>query len=207
MTVQVKASFGKDKKHLDGLDHHRKQLVDEPLRPRVIVGVINVSSISHDVLDGTDTPRIQFQQVEVLDGADAMKAVDMLNSAYQRRTGREDSQASLFDEWDPGAQNREAADAHRAAAIESAPPIDSDDDGQDDDPAADSTPQVDGDGEDLPGDQADDGGVPWQPDGAAFEGENGPWPGDVEFVEPPAAAVDPDVASEPDARRGRRGRK
>lgn len=182
MTVQVKASFGKDKKHLDGLDHHRKEMIDSPLRPRVIVAVVNVSSITHDVLDGTDTPRIQFQQVEVLDGADAMKAIDMLNGAYQRRTGREDSQASLFDEWDPGAPTAEATDAHRAEAIHDAPVLDAE---TEEDPR--SAEEIMAERAEAKAEEADDAqdeaGVPWVPD--APEGAAADWePPAVEFQAP-----------------------
>jgi hypothetical protein len=196
MSVQVQASFKKDQKHLDGLDHVRKDLIDAPLQPRIIVAVIDVAQITHDVLDGSDTPKIRLRQVEVLDGPDAMKAVDMLNRQYQRRTGREDSQASLFDEWDPGASSAtnapteldeqaaeavERLDARRAAEAqtvfvgEQAPePTD--------------LPGDDGQGDAVDADDEGDDGVPWIPSAPeqAAAGEDG-WPGDapaVEFSEP-----------------------
>lgn len=199
MAVQVQASFKKEQKHLDGLDHVRKDLIDAPLTPRIIVAVIDVSQITHDVLDGSDTPKIRLRQVEVLDGADAMKAVDMLNRTYQKRTGREDSQASLFDEWDPGTPSEATIEARHAEVIHDAPPLDA---GPDDDaPADEDDDQADEDSND------NEQGVPWVPD--APETAAADWPAEapgVEFSEP-ATVVDPDVASEPDTRRGRRGRK
>lgn len=183
MAVQVQASFKKEQKHLDGLDHVRKDLIDAPLTPRIIVAVIDVSQITHDVLDGSDTPKIRLRQVEVLDGADAMKAVDMLNRTYQKRTGREDSQASLFDEWDPGTPSEATIEARHAEVIHDAPPLDTD-------PGDDQADEDD--------DQADDeGGVPWVPD--APDTATADWPTEAPAVEfstptdddPPAPAGRP----------------
>lgn len=210
MTVQIKASFGKDKRHLDGLDHHRKNLIDEPLRPRVAILVFNVSDINHNVLEGTDTPRIQVQQIEVMDGADAIKTIDMMNSAFQRRTGREDSQASLFDDWagpaapteldEQAAEAVERLEARRAETArfigEHGPEL-----ALNEDPA--DGPELDGEG------------VRWDPDGLEDsvagaeipEIETSPaWPGDVEFQAPDGEGEDP-PADEPPAPAGRRSRK
>lgn len=169
MAVQVQASFKKDQRHLDGLDDARKQLIDKPLQPRIIVAVIDVASITHDVLDGSDTPKIRLRQVEVLDGPDAIAAVDLLNRRYGQRTGREDSQATLFDDWagpagqlteldEQAAEAVEALDARRRAAADAAPPLD--------DPAND------------PADADADSGEQVEADGA-------PWPGDATFIAPP----------------------
>lgn len=205
MAVQVQASFKKDQKHLDGLDHVRKDLIDAPLQPRIIVAVIDVAQITHDVLDGSDTPKIRLRQVEVLDGPDAMKAVDMLNRKYQQRTGREDSQASLFDEWDPGASSATNAptelDEQAAEAVERLDARRAAEAGTvligEQDSEVTGLPVAGGDGSrngdddqgDAPeaGDEGDDG-VPWIPDAPeqAAAGEDG-WPGDapaVEFSEP-----------------------
>lgn len=183
MTVQIKASFAKDKRHLDGLDHHRKELIDEPLRPRVAIIVFNVTDINHNVLEGTDTPKIGLQQVEVMEGADAIKAIDMMNSTFTRRTGREDSQASLFDDW-PGpnggdvselaeqaAEAVERLDARRASeavALDDAP-----EDGTD---SGRSIAEIEQN-------RADEDGLPWDPEGGAGQGQQEPpWPGDVAYV-------------------------
>lgn len=180
MAVQVQASFKKDQRHLDGLDDARKQLIDKPLQPRIIVAVIDVATIMHDVLDGSDTPKIRLRQVEVLDGPDAIAAVDLLNRRYGQRTGREDSQATLFDDWtgpagqlteldEEAAEAVEALDARRRAAADAAPPLD--------DPA-DTDP-----------------GEPVEADGA-------PWPGDATFIAPPDDGDDQGGDDTP--RRGRR---
>jgi hypothetical protein len=211
MAVQVQASFKKDQKHLDGLDHVRKDLIDAPLQPRIIVAVIDVAQITHDVLDGSDTPKIRLRQVEVLDGPDAMKAVDMLNRQYQRRTGREDSQASLFDEWDPGAssatkapteideQAAEALERLEARRAETAQfigeqgpeltdlpgvpqsSLDYQPGTTDEELQAEAEDNAQADADDN--DEGDDG-VPWIPDAPeqAAAGEDG-WPGDAPAVE------------------------
>ena len=154
MTVQIKARLSKDEGHLDGLEHARKELVDQPMRPRVVVAIVDVTKVTHSVLDGTDTPQVRVRQIEVLDGTDAAQAVDMLNRRYGARTGREDSQASLFDAVDD-------LDGPPASRL-----------GEDDDPtlaerAAEAVEQLEA--RRAAGEQGGDGG---------------PWPGDVEFRAP-----------------------
>jgi hypothetical protein len=203
MSVQVQASFKKDQKHLDGIDHVRKDLIDNPLTPRVAVIVFDVASITHDVLDGSDTPKIRLRQAEVLDGADAMKAIDMLNASYGRRTGREDSQASLFDDWPGPAGQLTEVDEQAAEAMERL----------DARRAAEAGGQLLDDGSGSGTDTTEeedtsegDDGVPWIP--GAPEQAAADWPAeqDADAAVPPVDFSGSDDTTPPATTRRRKGR-
>ena len=183
MTVQVKAQFTKDDSQFNGLDAVRKELIAAPLTPRVVIAVIEVVAVTHDILTGADTPKVRLRQVEVLDGTPAAKAVDLMNARYSERTGRTDSQASLFDAFEelPRDHDGPSGDeilAERAEARAAGELVDSID-------------------EALAANAAGDGADPDAQDGQ-------PWPGDVAFVAPPAAG---DEAAEAPAATTRKPRK
>lgn len=116
MTVQVKASFKKDNRHLDGLDAIRDQLVKQPHQARIIVAVVDVSKITENVEDGTTTPQVRFRSVEVMEGDAAIKATQLIEARYAERTGREDMAPSTLFDTEPDAVTAEAADPADAAA-------------------------------------------------------------------------------------------
>lgn len=97
--VQIMAKFKKDDGQYDGLEAVAKELIAKPLNPRVVIAVLEVTNVNHNVLDGSDTPKVRFRQVEALDGDAAAKALALMNARYAERTGRDDSQATLFDAW------------------------------------------------------------------------------------------------------------
>jgi len=98
MSVSIAARFSKDERQYDGLAGIEKELIEEPLVPRVVVGVIETVRIATDVKTGTVTPTVRFRQIEVVNEAEAIKVTNMLTAAYSKRTGRDDVQPSLFDD-------------------------------------------------------------------------------------------------------------
>jgi hypothetical protein len=101
VTVQIKASFKKDNRHLDGLDAVRKDLVADQVTPRVVIAVLEVTDVNHNVLEGTDTPKLRVRSIEVMTGRRAITASGLLEEAYAERTGGNTPPATLFDAVEP----------------------------------------------------------------------------------------------------------
>lgn len=186
--VQIQASFKKDESQYDGLASHVEDMVKNPLTPLVIVAVAEVSKLIEDPRDGTVQPKIKIKQIELCTEADAIAATNLLQRIYGQRTGRDDSQPSLFDsdqagqtgqdhpaQWpgtDTTALEEPAAPAEPkkrgrprrtpAAPVEAEPVADA--------PSTDPWATTDG-GASAP-EQSDDGGA------------TAPWPGDVDFRPP-----------------------
>lgn len=98
MSVSIRAKFRKDDSQYDGLVAVEKSLIEEPLTPHVVVGVIETASFTTDVATGVTTPTVRFRQIEVIgEGAEVIQVTNLLQAAYSRRTGRDDVQPSLFD--------------------------------------------------------------------------------------------------------------
>lgn len=97
MSVSIRAKFRKDDSQYDGLVAVEKSLIEEPLTPHVVVGVIETASFTTDVATGVTTPTVRFRQIEVVTEADAIDVTNKLQAAYSKRTGRDDVQPSLFD--------------------------------------------------------------------------------------------------------------
>jgi hypothetical protein len=101
MGVNIKATFKKDDRELNGLEHIVKELIDDPLKRRIVIGIIEVSRVTTDYEDGsTQTPTVRFLQIEALEGDAAERGRMMLSEASQARTGR-DVEDTLFD-GEPG---------------------------------------------------------------------------------------------------------
>lgn len=96
--VNIKAKFSKDDRHNDGLQRVTEELAARPYERRIVVGVVRPvrTVINHE--DGTRTPTVTFDNIEVLDGdTDAEKeAWELLSEAYEQRTGNPLSR-SFFD--------------------------------------------------------------------------------------------------------------
>ena len=98
MTVNISASFSKDDKIYNGLEHIIKELLDEPLLRRVAVVVFDTSFSKRDFAHGgTETPTIRIVQIEPLADEAAVDARALLADAYSQRTGgAEPMQDDLF---------------------------------------------------------------------------------------------------------------
>lgn len=170
--VQIQAKFKKDDGQYDGLEAVAKELVDKPLSPRIVVAVIDVTNVNHNILDGTDTAKVRFRQVEVLDGDAAARALELMNTRYGQRTGRDDSQASLFDAWSEPVADKTDEDPRSAEEIMA------------ERAEARAAGEVVG--------SIDDTLARYGAGGNGPDGDGAPWPGDVAFVAPPSSPEQPD---------------
>lgn len=96
--VNISGTFKKDEKPYNGLVSIAKELTDRDRRLEryVVVAVIRPHAGRWLADDGTETPTIRFDHIEVLDGTAADTARALLNEAYRARTGRdEDPQDTL----------------------------------------------------------------------------------------------------------------
>jgi len=147
MAATLQATFSKDKKELDGLGAISDDLVADPLTRRVIIGIVEVTHIDTDILNGgIKTPRVRLVNVEVMgiDGGDADTAREMMGAAYTERTGQTAPPPTLFDAGVPGGDDDgfrgEPEGQGKALAVpeatvlrpEFAAPPEQDDDGDDD---------------------------------------------------------------------------
>jgi hypothetical protein len=114
VTVKLKGQWKKDSREYNGLDDeaNRKSIIGEPLKRFVVVGLVECSKVEELVQDGgTKVPTMNFVQVEVTTGDDAVVVQEIMDKVFRERTGR-GSQRSLFDQDDPSA----VADAGRVLA-------------------------------------------------------------------------------------------
>lgn len=87
MTVNIQAQFKKDSRVYNGLDAIAETLIDKPTLRHIVVGVVETTRITTDVADGgTETPTVNFVQIEALDGDDAATARGILERRYAQRT-------------------------------------------------------------------------------------------------------------------------
>lgn len=96
--VNISGTFRKDEKPYNGLAAIAKELTDRDKRLEryVVVAIIRPHAGRWLADDGTETPTIRFDQIEVLDGEAANQARELMNEAYRARTGRgEDPQDPL----------------------------------------------------------------------------------------------------------------
>lgn len=98
MAINIKAAMKRDERELNGLEHIVKELIDDPMTRRVVVGVIEVARITADYEDGgTEVPTVKFVQIEPMVDDAAIKAGrDLLAAAYKARTGQV-VEETLFD--------------------------------------------------------------------------------------------------------------
>jgi hypothetical protein len=72
---------------LNGLTALSNQLLKNPKGTHIIVGVIDVKTITTDVDTADQIATVRFRRVEAIDPADADHAVRMMQRAAERRTG------------------------------------------------------------------------------------------------------------------------
>lgn len=97
MATNIKAKFKKDETDNDGLFGATGEFVDKPYERRLVVGIVRPVRIVRDLDDGTETPTVQFDHVEVLEGDDAKEALELLAHKFEQRTGRPMPPMTLFD--------------------------------------------------------------------------------------------------------------
>lgn len=98
MAVNIKGTFKKDDRPNNGLEQIISDLNKKPHERRLIVGIVRPVKTVIDHQDGTATPTIQFDHIEVpLDGPDGKKVWEVLAAAYEQRTGNPLPPQSLFD--------------------------------------------------------------------------------------------------------------
>ena len=83
----TKFSGSLPKGDLNGLTALSNQLLRNPKGTHIIVGVIDVKTITTDVDTADQTATVRFRRVEAIDPADADHAVRMMQRAAERRTG------------------------------------------------------------------------------------------------------------------------
>jgi hypothetical protein len=97
MAVNIQAKFGKDDRESNGLERIAKELIDEPMKRRIVVGFIEPTRVTTDLKDGgTQSVTVNFLQIEPLEGDVAERARMMLSEAYTARTGQA-VEETLFD--------------------------------------------------------------------------------------------------------------
>lgn len=83
----TKFSGSLPKGDLNGLTALSNQLLRNPKGTHIIVGVIDVKTITTDVDTSDQIATVRFRRVEAIDPADADHAVRMMQRAAERRTG------------------------------------------------------------------------------------------------------------------------
>lgn len=98
--VKLQGTFKKDERPFNGLEEIADKLVKEAKTPKTYLVVAEVRSVGYEYHadDGTKTPKVKFEQIEVvLDDADAKIVKELLTRIYAARTGNE-PQATLLDD-------------------------------------------------------------------------------------------------------------
>lgn len=118
MPVNISATFSKEQRPRNGLEAIAHKLVDEDLlhAQYVVVATVQPKRVATDAEDGTKTPTIRFDHIEVVtDDADVQLVRDLLRRRLKDRTGLEDSEppASLFDVLPGGEPEDEDGDGER----------------------------------------------------------------------------------------------
>jgi hypothetical protein len=120
--IAWKASFKKDDSQWDGLAAHLDDLVKDPLPPRYALVRLEVVEVKDLVQEGIQQPKVAVRHVElVTDPTEVLRVGSMMQTIYAKRTGRDDSQPSLFDspeerQRDADADEGEEIMAERAEA-------------------------------------------------------------------------------------------
>lgn len=92
MTVNISATFTKEERPRNGLDAIADKLVDEQLQHAqyVVVATVSPKFVKLVAEDGTKTPTIRFDAIEVLEEQSAIDAArQLLVERYQERTGHD----------------------------------------------------------------------------------------------------------------------
>lgn len=98
MAVNIKGTFKKDDKPNNGLESIIRDLSARPHERRLIVGIVRPARTVIDHSDGSVTPTVQFDHIEVpLEGKDGKAVWEVLAAAYEARTGNPLPPQSLFD--------------------------------------------------------------------------------------------------------------
>lgn len=96
--VAIQGTFKKDQTQWDGLADHVEDMIKNPHSPIIIVAICEVVEIKDRPQEGTHQPKIRIKQIERATEGDAIRVTEMLNRVYNARTGRTDSQPTLFDD-------------------------------------------------------------------------------------------------------------
>lgn len=95
--VAIQGTFKKDESQWDGLAPHVEDLIKNPHSPVIVVAICEVVEIKERPQDGTHQPKIKIKHIERATEGDAIRVSEMINRVYNARTGRTDSQPTLFD--------------------------------------------------------------------------------------------------------------
>lgn len=113
MSVDIKAQFKKADRELNGLEAISKELIDDPLKRHVVIGVVEVARVVTDYEEGSGvTPVVKFLQIEPMRDSAIEQARELLAAAFNARTGQA-VQESLFDhkpEPEPAGDGDQAAE-------------------------------------------------------------------------------------------------
>lgn len=109
MSVNIKATFKRDDRELNGLEHIAKELVDQPMKRHIVIGMIEVARVVTDFEDGAvQVPVVKFLQIEPLDDDRADQGRQLLAEAYKARTGNQVAdQLDFYADADPDEGRRE----------------------------------------------------------------------------------------------------
>jgi hypothetical protein len=127
MTVKVKGTWKKDEREYNGLDDEtlRKGFEQHPLERHYVVALVqpHKTEIMHSD-GGVHVPTVAIVQVEAVTGDDATVVKALLEARFAERTGRHQSEPTLFDRDDEQA-NADAAKTLRGQLPAAHDPYDS----------------------------------------------------------------------------------
>jgi hypothetical protein len=96
--VNIAATFKKADRPMNGLEEITDKLADERLMHAeyVVVATVRPKFAKIDAEDGSRTPTIRFDHIEVMEGDAADAARKLLDERYSERTGRDPQQRLDF---------------------------------------------------------------------------------------------------------------
>lgn len=119
--VNISATFKRDERPKNGLEAIADRLADEDLMHAeyLVVATVRPKFAKIDAEDGSRTPTVKFDHIEVMTDARAEQARALLDDAYRERTGRDPQMELDFGvdgegEHDPGEPSGEEILAERA---------------------------------------------------------------------------------------------
>ena len=99
--VNIKGTFKKDERPNNGLEAVAADLTSRPHERRIVVALVRPVRTVIDHADGTQTPTVQFDHIEVLEDDAGKEAWELMAARYEERTGNPMPPVTLFDNPNP----------------------------------------------------------------------------------------------------------
>jgi len=99
MSVDIKATFSKKERPRNGLESIVKDLVTEPLTPRLVIGIVQCPTTKINNREGgARTPVVEFVFIEpMITQAEEAAARRLFDQAFKARTGKAPEPLSVQD--------------------------------------------------------------------------------------------------------------